>query len=131
MLFDSNVLISAFIAQGVAQRGFRLALELHDTVESSYILDEVAANLSRKFQYDEEDTHEVRLFLTRVCEIYDPEGPARIKTRDPKDDPVLQAAIASNTDILVTGDKDLLTQADTGGVRIMTPRDFVALHAAG
>lgn len=40
---------------------------------------------------------------------------------DPKDAHVLAAAIASDCDILVTGDKDLLSVREVGKLRIVKP----------
>ena len=42
--------------------------------------------------------------------------------RDPDDDLVLATALAAQADVIITGDKDLLTLKTHGGVRIRTPR---------
>lgn len=43
--------------------------------------------------------------------------------RDPNDDHVLECAVKSGAQLLVTGDKDLLTVGTFQGIRILTPRD--------
>jgi uncharacterized protein len=45
-------------------------------------------------------------------------------TRDPKDDPVLAAALAGGVDPLVSGDEDLLTLEEYKGVRAIRPKAF-------
>jgi putative PIN family toxin of toxin-antitoxin system len=47
--------------------------------------------------------------------------------RDPKDDPVLAAAISQRADCLVSYDRDLLDLQTPYGVRCVTPRAFIAL----
>lgn len=46
--------------------------------------------------------------------------------RDPKDNHVLEAAIAANAEVIVTGDDDLLTLDPFEGVAIISPAAFVA-----
>ena len=45
----------------------------------------------------------------------------------PEDDLVVSAAISGDVDFLVTGDKDLLALRRHGGIRIVSPREFVEL----
>ena len=46
--------------------------------------------------------------------------------RDPKDNMLLEAAVAGDADYLVTGDKDLLVLKTFGGAKIVTPAEFLA-----
>ena len=46
--------------------------------------------------------------------------------RDPEDNKVLEAAVAGNADVIVTGDKDLLVLKSFQGIPIVTPKIFVA-----
>ena len=51
-----------------------------------------------------------------------------VSVRDPNDEHILAAAIGSNADYLVTGDKDLLTLADDprlGSLKIVTAAQFL------
>ncbi len=48
-------------------------------------------------------------------------------TRDPKDDYLIAYALIGNANYLVTGDLDLLTLQQVGGVNIVTPREFIDL----
>lgn len=47
--------------------------------------------------------------------------------RDPKDNILLDCAIAGRVDCLVTGDLDLLVLHPFRGIRILRPRDFLQL----
>jgi putative PIN family toxin of toxin-antitoxin system len=48
-------------------------------------------------------------------------------TRDPKDDPLVAAAVVGGVDYLVSGDQDLLELEAYEGVNVITPRDFVEI----
>ena len=45
--------------------------------------------------------------------------------RDPDDDKFLACAIAGDTKIVVSGDKDLLAVSGFQGIAVLTPRQFV------
>ncbi|MFO7777515.1 MAG: putative toxin-antitoxin system toxin component, PIN family, partial [Nitriliruptoraceae bacterium] len=50
-------------------------------------------------------------------------------SRDPDDDRLIEAALAANADVIVTGDQDLLTLGSIGQIQVLTPREFVeSLH---
>ena len=46
--------------------------------------------------------------------------------RDPKDNKFLEAAIAGNADVIVSGDKDLLVLNSFEGISILRPAEFLA-----
>ena len=50
----------------------------------------------------------------------------RIVRRDPKDDPVVAAAVSSGAQFLVAYDRHLLDLQQPYGVKCVTPRDFLA-----
>ena len=52
-------------------------------------------------------------------------------SRDPDDDHVLACALESESDFIVTGDKDLLQLGSFEGKPILTPRQFLDLLLAG
>ena len=45
--------------------------------------------------------------------------------RDPKDNMVLEAAVAGQVDVIVSGDKDLLTLSPFKGIPVLTPAAFL------
>lgn len=54
-------------------------------------------------------------------------GAFRLHVRDPKDDYLIDHAVAAGVDYLVTGDQDLLDLEHGFGFRIVTPAEFVRL----
>jgi hypothetical protein len=64
--------------------------------------------------------------ITLVAIVVEPTETVDI-VRDPDDNRLIEAAMAGHADILVSGDQDLLTLQAVGNIRIMTPRDFLAV----
>jgi len=54
-------------------------------------------------------------------------GDVRATTGDPEDDYVLATGRLAKADMLVTGDKRLLSLAEHEGTRIISPSEFVEL----
>jgi len=56
-------------------------------------------------------------------------GPIESRCRDANDDYLLQLAVDGHADILVTGDKDMLTLRLLEGAEIISPSDFLGRTA--
>jgi uncharacterized protein len=126
VVFDTNVLIAAFLTEGVcskllvrARRGeFELFL-------SSDIIQEFERNLRKKFSLSSSeiiDTHTV--LIEAAKEIIQKVSPIAPVCRDPEDDKILACAKHVDADYLVTGDQDLLVINRYDRTRIVTPRNF-------
>ena len=65
--------------------------------------------------------------LTELCDVAPPKrGRTQLTPSGcPDDDLVLATALAAQVDVIITGDKDLLTLKRDRGVRIRTPRQFM------
>ena len=135
-VLDSSVLVSAF----VTPHGSVVRL-LHDPVRSRYelclseaILAETAevllakSKLRRYAAYVDEDVREYLRWLVTQAEMV-PETPApRVVPDDPKDDPIVAAAVAAKADYLVTGDRaHLLPIGEYRGIRFLSPRAFLEI----
>ncbi len=53
-------------------------------------------------------------------------GPVPVFTRDPKDDKFIACALAAQARFVITTDEDLLVVDEVGGVRMITPYQFIA-----
>jgi putative PIN family toxin of toxin-antitoxin system len=125
---DTNILISAYVFPGgTTDEILSLAgLGELDLYLSPDIISEFKNVLLRKFKYSAE---ECDIFIGRVLEIatlvYPSERLAIVKRVD-ADNRVLECAVASEADYLVTGDKqDLLPLKSIGQCKIITPREFL------
>jgi uncharacterized protein len=125
-VFDTNVQIAAFVAEGLctgllrrARRGdFNLYL-------SPFIISEFENVLSKKIKADKPEICDaVKILKETVHEIVDTGEEVKGVCRDKDDDNILSCAKVSEADYLVTGDADLLVLKRSGKTKIITPRDF-------
>ena len=121
--FDTNVLFSAFGFRGLCQELFRECLEHHTIVISEYVIEELERTMLAKLDFSASEIAEISEQLRENCEIVDASNLLDVAIRDVNDLPILSAAVFSKSDILVTGDKDLLELSDPP-IEILTPRQL-------
>jgi putative PIN family toxin of toxin-antitoxin system len=133
VVVDSNVWVSGLIRpQGQPGQVLEAILqERFEVVASWELVEEVSAVLSRpklaRYRLASGDVLDLLRTLARTLPTVDVD----VEVRDPKDAPVVAAALAGRADAIVTGDADLLDNADlrawldARGVRILTPRELL------
>ncbi len=130
IMIDTNVLFSSFLFPSPTMNAFiNLVIDQHTIVLSSYIVDELKAVTAKKFPAKQ---HLVRQFVEELpfelFEINAGNGYGVYPfVRDPKDLPILVAAIESKVEVLITGDKDLL-EIDLQKPLIVEPAKFVDIY---
>jgi len=124
VVLDTNVIIAAFAARGLCTDLFEVCLADHQIVTSHYILDEVRDKLLSKLRLGDGRAADIRSFLESVATAVTPLDVAKEVCRDIDDLPVIGTALAAGAQVLVTGDKDLLSLKSVEGVRMVTPRQF-------
>ena len=138
-VLDSSVLVSAFLTpHGSVVRLLREpARSRYELCLPDAILTETAETLLTKPRlrryaaYADEDVREyIRSLLTQAEMVPDTPAP-RVEPNDPKDDPIIAAAVAAKADYLITGDRaHLLPIAEYQGIRIISPREFLDILGA-
>lgn len=129
VMLDTNVLLSALLFPGERMnRMMQCIFEEHRLVLSSFVIDELAYVVERKFPGKEKT---VDALLTRMGYdlVYTPKEmePGLFEIRDEKDYPVLYTAFIEDVDILITGDKDF-SEVEIDRPEIMTPSEFIARY---
>ncbi len=110
ILIDTNVLISAIIFGGAPGELLDAARagRVHGVV-SLHILGEFRDVLTRpRFGFDAATVDSLIEEIAALCEVVPVEHAVRSWTVDPKDDPVVEAAMAARVQMVVTGDQHLL-----------------------
>ena len=128
-VFDRNVLISALLFPGsVSEKAFALTLSgAAVSVTSPAILAELDGVLRRKFRLAAADARTIASFVREVSECVEPAIVIDVVKKNPADNVILECAVWGRAEYLVTGDKAHLLPLDPfRGVRIVSPRDFVA-----
>ncbi len=128
VLLDTNVLLAAFISEGLCHQVYSACLSQHEIVASEYLLIELTEVLARKTKMPPEQRARI---LTSVRDnvqlVLVPEDVQRV-CRDPKDDAIVAAAQLGKCHLLITGDDDLLVLKRFKNGQIIKPRDFVKAY---
>ena len=123
VFLDTNVLVSAFTARGLCTDLHRFLLAEHDVMTGEVNLVELRRVLAEHFHASDRQLAFVERQLRDQMVVPRPTTPSPLPLRDPDDAWVLASAIAGAADVLVTGDKDLLTVAAHAPLPILSPRE--------
>jgi putative PIN family toxin of toxin-antitoxin system len=83
--------------------------------------------LGRKFPFTTDDIAEARRRVKAMARTVNPTQTLDIVKEDPSDNRILECAVASGSDYLITGDRHLLRLKSYDGIRILTVSDFLEL----
>jgi len=128
---DTNVLVAAFATRGLCSDVLRAVLTEHDLVLGEVILLEFRRVLKSKFKVPEDRIESALAVFSGVEVIPKPPRPSTLEVRDKDDRWVLATALTAGTDVLVTGDADLLDVAAEAPLPILAPRAFWELLRTG
>ena len=124
-VFDTNVLVAAFVTEGLCARLLgRARRRQMDLVISSFILNEFENVLFKKFSASKEQIRTATRLISEAAQIVSHASVVSGICRDPDDDQILSCALSAEADYLVTGDSDLLELKEFHGIRILTPAAF-------
>ncbi|MBI2415801.1 MAG: putative toxin-antitoxin system toxin component, PIN family [Candidatus Kerfeldbacteria bacterium] len=117
-VFDSNVLLSAFIAEGYCHEIYQVVCYSADILVSQHILNEVKYHLFKKFRYSSQETHDVMDFIQQHSQYVSrvPKLPRRV-CRDKDDDAILTVSRASVPNVLI---RDFGYEPDTALLATMS-----------
>ncbi len=125
MLFSASL-----FPNGTVARAYEAAVSAPNrAVVSDYVIDELRSIYARKSPQKLATLDAFLAAMASAVEIAltpDEELAEEDDVRDPADRLVLRAARAAGTDVLLTGDKDLL-ESGVESPRILTPREFLEL----
>lgn len=130
VVFDTNIYISALVFPGgVCDRLFRLAYTAkYKIFISPDILTEIKSVLTKKFKLSEEEAVDIIDRILTVAEITYPRFRVEKIIGPAGDNRILECALESQADFLVTGDKrHILRLKRFKETRIITPSQFLEL----
>jgi uncharacterized protein len=129
IVIDTNMFVSTSIARSsipaeAVAKGLRMGTVL-GSLDTWHELEDVLM----RSKFDKYRTADLRRdflqYLQVALELISVHTTVQI-CRDPKDDKLLALALDGNADIIVTGDKDLLTLHPFRGIAIITPAAYLA-----
>ena len=121
VFFDTNVLVSAFLARGLCADLLRLVLREHTLVSSEVVLAELRDVLSRKGKLPPAQIEAIETFLRGQPIAPRPEQTLRLGLVDADDEWVLASAVVAEADLVVSGDQGVLA-CTTFPLPLLTPR---------
>jgi uncharacterized protein len=127
VFLDTNVLVSAFITHGLSAEIFRIIIKEHELIIGNVVLEELQRILIEKFNMPDIQVDAILQFLNSFELVKYSDEKTPIEVRDKDDEKVLALALKSKSDVLVTGDKDLLDVREKESLKTLTPRDFFEL----
>jgi len=128
VVLDTNVVISGFLTPGNSREILKLAAKRTIFVFSSPSLEqELADKLRNKFRHsDKIIAHELATYRELVHQFVFPKKSLKVIKIDEADNRVLEAAIESRAQFIITGDKHLLELGDYKGIKILKPTEFLS-----
>jgi len=130
-VFDTNIYISALITQGGrAEEAWLLAVEGRvEVYTSAAILTETAGKLREKFHWEDEWIKRAVRHIAVVARVVKPDARLVI-LKDEPDNRILECARHAGAEVIVTGDRHLLSLESFEGIRIVTLADFLEQERA-
>jgi putative PIN family toxin of toxin-antitoxin system len=128
VVFDSGVWISALHFSGTPLEALDSAIGKSQIAMCSPILSEIHSALKVKFKWSQQTIDQTLAEYAREIVMVQISGNLNGFCRDPKDDMVLECAFLAGAEIIVSGDKDLLTMNSFRGIRILSPREFLTFQ---
>ena len=121
---DTNMLIASIFWNGAPYRIVQLALDNKlEIITSKAILAEVRTVLKDEFRLTEQETDDIINCIMMYAILIEPKTRVQI-VRDPKDDMLLEAALDSRAQYVITRDNDLLDIKSYKGIKIVKPEEF-------
>ena len=131
VFFDTNVYVAEALLGKAAE-------ELIDVTEraswrifaSNYLLDEITRVLVEQLECTSRFARMTRARVARRTTPVEPGASRHVVPGDPKDTPILRAALAAGADFLVTNDKLLLSLDPYEGLRVLSMTEYRAFLVA-
>jgi putative PIN family toxin of toxin-antitoxin system len=125
-VFDTNIFVSALaIPGGQAERAIDLVIDARASLcISKEIIHEALGVLAQKFAKGPEELSRTAVFLSELGELIVPRQKLRVLDDEP-DNRILECAVTGLADVIVTGDRAMLSLKKYQDIRILSLRQFL------
>jgi putative PIN family toxin of toxin-antitoxin system len=121
VFFDTNVYVAEALLGKTAERLIAVTKQAGWRIyASAYLLDELQSVLAEKLGFSKRLAFLARRRVFRRAEIVEPPTSRHDVPHDPKDSPILRAALAAGADYLVTNDGHLLELDPYEGLQVIS-----------
>lgn len=130
VVFDTNILFSATSWRGAPYQCLELArMGLVQHVTCQAILGELSEKLETKLAFSDAQITAMILDLLEFTDIIKITQTLKVVSDDPDDDMVIECAVSSRADYIVSGDRHLLRIENYQGIAIVNARTFLEKFA--
>lgn len=127
VVFDTNILISAFLFSGNPEKLFDLARSRTlCLLTSPAILAEFASCLQTKFGWEDEDITDAVRTIGYSAELVKPVGEIDVLSNG-ADNRILECAIEGKADYIVSGDRHLIELKKFKDISILRPAEMLKI----
>ena len=124
---DTNFLISATqwdysVAHKLLKKFILSGVKIFTTQD---IFDETAEVLERDFKYSKSEAKNIIEKILLFADPAEPKQKVDVIKDDPDDDKVVECAIESSSDYIITYDKHLLKLKEYNGIKIVKPEEIL------
>ena len=123
--FDTNVLLSATlwdasVAQKLLHDLIRKSIKIYSSLE---IINEYQRILKRDFDFSDEDTDRITGKILEFVVLVNPKEKLNLVEEDPDDNAIIECALESKSEYLITYDKHLLKIEKYKEIKIIRPEE--------
>ena len=123
---DSNLYISALIWDGKPEQLLEMALARKVRLFiSDPIMDEVMEVLETKFRHSPKRLALEKEYLSKCTARCVPKVKLEVVKDDPEDNKIVECAVHSRSEAIITNDKDLLRMEEYNGIKMMKVHEFL------
>ncbi len=124
---DTNFLISATqwnysVANKLLEKLIR---ENHDIFTTKEILEEFTEILKRDFKYNDQEIKEILEKVLQFLTLVTPSIKVNIVQKDADDNKIIECAIESKAEYIISYDKHLLDLREYNGIKIVRPEEAI------
>ena len=126
VVFDTNIFISAVFWEGKPYNVVKKAINQEIIVFiSNYIIDEIRKVLARDLNLEKQEIDDIVNAVLYFTHLIEPKESVKVIKDDPKDDKILDCALACNADFIVSQDNHLLNLKSFRNIKIVSPEEFL------
>jgi uncharacterized protein len=126
VVIDSGVWISGLAFGGTPDLAIQRGVGIDQVAVCDQIKNEVGITLAGKMGWDQNRVAQAFATYFKNAIWVSITGRIRGVCRDPKDDAIIECAANAKAELIISGDKDLLTLKHYDRIRIITPQHYVA-----
>ena len=124
ILFDTNVLVAAFLRGGSSYDVIEQAIHEHEIYYTTFIIAEFRRVFKDKFHYPASIINEFVIFIKKFFIKGITADVIENICRDREDDQVLADGVINGVNVIITGDKDLLDLKTHKRIKIIQPNEY-------